>query len=355
MELRCVFQQSAPTSWQISVTLAVLLSLRFLWVGIYRIFFHPLARYPGPIVTKLSNIPMTIWNAQSQSTYARYKMHQKYGRIVRTGPNELCFSDTPSIKDIYGQSTEPCLKAPFFYDGFTLTGRHSVFSETNRASHSRMRRLLSHGFSQQGTMQSQEDIIKLITKFLDLISLSSNQVNIHDHVHHLFLDTTSHLSFGKSFDLLSGIEHHGARDIETYFSISPLFGVFPVAKYIPVGVFRAAREARPRIVASVQVYINEFRDRLRLGTAQHGLLRQMVEASDGESGTAFSDEELIENAVLFIIAGSGTTATTLLYFIYEVGKRPEIKACLEREIRDAFPAKGLFPSFNTANDLRYCD
>ncbi|KAK5188785.1 hypothetical protein LTR47_011277 [Exophiala xenobiotica] len=202
-------------------------------------------------------------------------------------------------------------------------------------------------------MQSQPKIIELIEKFLDITSSSSKPFNIHDYIHNLFLDTTSQLSFGNSFNLLSGHDHPGARDIEAYFTISPFFGVFPIAKYLPFGIFRAAREARPRIVASVQNCINDLRDRLRVGTAQHGLLRIKVEAKDGETGTAFSDEELIENAVLFIIAGSGTTATTLIYLMYEVGKRPEIQARLEEEIRDAFPDDSLFPNFDIASNLPY--
>ncbi|KAK5284768.1 hypothetical protein LTR80_011589 [Exophiala xenobiotica] len=252
MQLGYVSERSTITTWHVCAVLGVLLFLRVVWIGLFRVFFHPLARYPGPFITKLSNIPLTIWTAQARSTYARYGVHKEYGNV------------------------------------------------------------------------SQPKIIELIEKFLDITSSSSKPFNIHDYIHNLFLDTTSQLSFGNSFNLLSGHDHPGARDIETYFTISPLFGVFPIAKYLPVGIFRAAREARPRIVASVQNCINDLRDRLRVGTAQHGLLRLKVEAKYGETGTAFSDEELIENAVLFIIAGSGTTATTLIYLMYEVGKRPEI-------------------------------
>lgn len=113
-------------------TLALLLAfVSLLWISvtiIYRLFLHPLARYPGPILAKLSSVYMVSAVAQCRDTYTRYDLHKKYGKVVRTGPNELCFADTPSIKDIYGQSAEPCLKASQFYNSFTLTGLHSVFS-----------------------------------------------------------------------------------------------------------------------------------------------------------------------------------------------------------------------------------
>lgn len=329
----------------------ILLLIQRLWIFVYRIFFHPLAKYPGPTAAKITSLYMTAFAATGKATYKRYDLHRKYGSVIRTGPNELCFADLHSIKDIYGQSTEPCPKAPFFYDGFTLTGTHSVFSSTDRTEHARMRRLLSHGLSQQGVLKFKEEIVGIIKQFTGRVRASSQVVDIHDLVHHLYLDITSQLSFAKSFHILEGAPQQGSKDIETYFSIAPLFGVFPITKYLPFGLFRAARETRPRIIKFVQTCIDDFRERVRFGTSQSGLLRLMVEAKDGETNTAFSDEELIENAVIFIIAGSGTTASTLLYLIYEMGKRPEMQKRLEEEIRTQFPDPSVFPDFDAAASL----
>ncbi|KAJ9603454.1 hypothetical protein H2200_012232 [Cladophialophora chaetospira] len=339
--------------WSVWTLLVALTLGRLLWVMVYRVFFHPLAAYPGPFASKLSDLPAIFYAATTQDTYVRYAQHRKYGSVVRTGPNELCFSDAASIKDIYGQSGEPCLKAPFLYDGFTLTGTSSVFSTTDRNLHARMRRLMSHGFSQQGVLQFQSDIIAKVERFLHNVSSAAQPVNIHDPAHELYRDTISLLSFGQSFNLLEGKESQGAKDIETYFNICPLFGRFPLAKYLPFGDFGAARDARPRIIKFSQSCIDDLRQRLRKGTVQSSLLRHMVEAKDGETGTEFSNEELIENVVIFILAGSGTTATTLIYLLYELGKRPEMQKRLEDEIRNAFPDQSVFPNFEVATDLPY--
>jgi cytochrome P450 len=295
---------------------------------------------------------------QCRDTYARHALHRRYGKVVRTGPDELCFADAASIKDIYGQSSEPCLKASYFYDGFTLTGNSSVFSSTDRAGHARMRRLLSHGFSERGVLSFHDEIETMIERYLSTIMSRSSAlqnantaIELHDLTHSLFLDITSQLSFSKSFNILIDGEHAGARDIETYFNICPLFGVFPLARYLPFGPFKAARAAQPRIIHFVNSCIDDFRRRLRQGTSQVGLLRLMVEAQDTESKSSFSDDELIENAVIFIIAGSGTTATTLLYLLYEAGRRPEMQRRLEKEIRDTFPDVKAFPDFETAAKL----
>ena len=224
-----------------------------------------------------------------------------------------------------------------------------------------MRRLLSHGFSERGVLQFQNEIVETVELFLNVLASFTHcgSVNIHDLVHNLFLDTTSLLSFAKTFHTIrDGKANLGARDIDTYFSVSPLYGIFPLAKHLPFGMFGAAKMARSRIVKSVQSCIDDFRHRLASGTSQAGLLRLMIEAThdvesekDGKIEVAFSDKELIENAVLFIVAGSGTTATTLLYLIYELGKRPDQLKRLEGEIRSAFPDPNVFPDLETAREL----
>ncbi|KAK6384526.1 hypothetical protein LTS17_002089 [Exophiala oligosperma] len=328
-------------------------TLYWLILIIYRVFFHPLATYPGPLMAKMTDWYMVYMSLTAQNTYKRYELHMKYGKVVRVGANELSYSDEASIKDIFAQSTEPCLKAPAFYKGFSLTGRQSVFSTTDRNEHGRMRRLLSHGFSQQGVLDFQPEISQIIEQYIANIATARQPVELHDETHHLFLDITSRLSFAKSFDTLSGRPHQGAQDIETYFTVCPLFGLLPIARYFPFGPFKAARQAQPRIRRSVQGYIDEFRARLGKGTTEQGLLRHMLTACDTDTKTTLTDAELVENSVLFIIAGSGTSATTVLYLLYEVSKRPEVLERLTREIRDAFPDPYVMPAFDTATKLPY--
>ena len=337
----------APSSI-VSYAVALVVA-RMLWLVIHRICLHPLSRYPGPLLAKVTSAYMIGVTVQGRATYSRHAWHKKYGSVVRTGPDELSFVDQAAIRDIY--VSQPCLKAPFFYDGFTLTGAPSVFSVIDPAQHSRMRRLLSPQFSAAGVDQCRGEITEMVQRFCDRIESAPQPVEIHDLTHELYLDIISQLSFDKSFDLLKGQPHNGARDIDTYFSVAPLFGMFPPAKYLPFGIFAAGKQARSRIVNFVQSRIDDTRARISSGAAKGSLLRQMIEAEDDETNASFSDAELIENAVLFIFAGSGTTATVLLYLLYELGLRPSLQARLEDEIRSAFPDKNVPPDLDTAANL----
>jgi hypothetical protein len=58
---------------------------------IYNIFFHPLRKYPGPLLWRASPVPKAIHTLLG--TYARktIEFHRKYGDSIRVAPNELSF------------------------------------------------------------------------------------------------------------------------------------------------------------------------------------------------------------------------------------------------------------------------
>lgn len=62
----------------IIVALAIALYVSVLFF--YRLFFHPLARYPGPISYKLSGWPL-LWQAYRGDRHIWHlKDHEKYGK-----------------------------------------------------------------------------------------------------------------------------------------------------------------------------------------------------------------------------------------------------------------------------------
>jgi tryprostatin B 6-hydroxylase len=57
----------------------------FTSISLYRLFFHPLRRFPGPILARWSNLyHMHAIRASDNYLYIQ-RLHEKYGPIVRTG------------------------------------------------------------------------------------------------------------------------------------------------------------------------------------------------------------------------------------------------------------------------------
>ena len=184
-------------------------------VVIYRIFFHPLAKYPGPYLAKFSGIYPMLAMFKMNRVLWQYEMLQKYGSPVRVGTNELFFSDMKSWFDIYGQSSNPCTKEPAFYDSFTATGATSVLNERNRFQHARVKRLLSNGFSLKGLLQEEALVHDKVEEYLKIVIQPAAEkgqiVDIYTKMMEHYLDIVSYLSLGKSFDSVSGrgeVTHH---------------------------------------------------------------------------------------------------------------------------------------------------
>ncbi|KAK3317143.1 cytochrome P450 [Cercophora scortea] len=75
--------------------------LDVLSVGPPQLFFHPLARVPGPRLAALSN----IWHAYHARNGLMLRLartlHEKYGPVVRVGPDEVWFNSIEAFKCIY--------------------------------------------------------------------------------------------------------------------------------------------------------------------------------------------------------------------------------------------------------------
>jgi hypothetical protein len=58
-----------------------------IWILIYRAFWHPLRRFPGPFAARLSKWWATkqTWGSGFHFHQVEQKLHEKYGDYVRTG------------------------------------------------------------------------------------------------------------------------------------------------------------------------------------------------------------------------------------------------------------------------------
>lgn len=323
-------------------------------LAVYRIYFHPLAKYPGPWLGKISEWNTILASFGGESTRTRHAWSQKYGPgPVRVGPNELLFSDIQSVKDIYGQTSSICLKDPDFYGPFTVCGARNIFNSYDRAEHARIRRLFSHAFAMSEIKKTQARIVPIIEKCLGILERAEQPVNVYEHFSHMFVDIISELSFDESFDNLGGHLLTEARWADQLQNISSLVGMVPFIEWMPVGFVQEAVRARPLMIEFAHKRIIDFRDRMKMGMVRNGsFLKRVVETQVERGEQPLSDVELMENAIVFIQAGGESSMSTLLYLLWEVDRHPEVKEKLVKEIRDACPADvNKIPDFDSIEHL----
>lgn len=72
--------------------------------AIHNVFFHPLRKFPGPVSTAASQIPLTIATIRGEQLRWLRALHEKYGHVVRIAPDALSYTDERAWSDINGSS-----------------------------------------------------------------------------------------------------------------------------------------------------------------------------------------------------------------------------------------------------------
>ena len=80
------------------------------------------------------------------------------------------------------------------------------------------------------------------------------------------------------------------------------------------------------------------------------LVQALIHATDPETGQALSDFDIGNDLIAFMIAGHDTTATTLAYALWELGRHPDIQRRVAREVA-ALGDRALTPDDVTRPEL----
>lgn len=117
----------------------------------YRVLFHPLRHFPGPFsarLTKLTHVSRLL--PRSDNFAQAHQLHEKYGDVVRVGPNELTIINPDAIAAIHSSSSK-CIKSAW-YDA--IGGRNPSLQLTrDRPTHDKRRKIWDQAFSMKGKFQ----------------------------------------------------------------------------------------------------------------------------------------------------------------------------------------------------------
>ncbi|KAI9641437.1 hypothetical protein NHQ30_010244 [Ciborinia camelliae] len=156
----------------LGIILFISLSLWIIYGAIYRLYFSPIAKFPG---SKLA--ALTLWYEfyfnvirDGQWIWEIKRMHEEYGPIVRINPYELHIDDLEYYDELYAGSTRKREKYLWFVSSGGSPG--SSFETIAHDLH-RLRRNAVNPFFSKRSITAMEPIIK------SKISLLSNILHSH--------------------------------------------------------------------------------------------------------------------------------------------------------------------------------
>lgn len=326
-----------------------LLAYSFAFI-VYRIYFHPLAKYPGPFFAKLTDLYSTYHAWKGDRHLEFWRCHERYGPIVRFGPNSLSFNTNTALKDIYGFKAN--VRKSDFYSAFPATkDAYSTHSAIDRAQHARKRRVLSHAFSDAAIKSMENHVLAHVRQFCtnlgqnDSTALARDEKrewtpakNISDQANYLTFDVMGDLCFGKAFGMLERPDNRFAIDMVTNAAHRHLMcGTYlPLHEYhIDKILFRKIAAMRARYMQFSKAQAAE-RTKMGLDVDRKDFFYYLLKAKDPETGKGFSTPELWGESNLLIIAGSDTTSTALAATIFYLVHNPKAFDKLSQEVRAAF-------------------
>ncbi|KAH8805807.1 cytochrome P450 [Xylogone sp. PMI_703] len=331
----------------------------FIWVSsiaIYRLTFHPLAKYPGPLLAKLTAFHDTYHAWKGDRHLEFWRCHEKYGPVYRYGPNSLSFNTNTALKTIYGHGAN--VQKSQFYSVFPPTkDTFNTHSSINKRAHGRKRRVLSHAFSDSALKSMEKYILANIRLFcskledkrspFDNNALAekpkerggwSSPRNMAKWCNYLTFDVMGDLCFGKAFEMLDREENRHVTDLLTNAAhMHLIMGTNPVIKEWGLNkiLFRKIYNDRMKYMAYSKAQATE-RTKIGSETDRKDFFYYLLNAKDPETGKGFTQAELWGESNLLIIAGSDTTSTALAGTIFYLTHYPEKQQKLSQEILSTF-------------------
>lgn len=116
---------------------------------IYRLTFHPLAKYPGPFLAKITSYYDAYYGWTGHRHQEKFRCQQKYGDIFRFGPNFLIIQTPEALREVYLHAKQRYVRKGdnyyILYDKETSATAFTVEED----QHAFQRRVMAHAFSEQ--------------------------------------------------------------------------------------------------------------------------------------------------------------------------------------------------------------
>ncbi|KAE8349885.1 cytochrome P450 [Aspergillus coremiiformis] len=330
-------------------TIAAIAVLVYVLLVVYRSQTTQLSYIPGPWYTKVTDLPLRYKVVTGQRPRYVHALHEKYGPVVRIGPDEVDVSDISGAREVH-RIGSGFLKSPW-YSLLNRKDTQSIFTTTDPKFHNAHRRLLSSPMS-ESSLKSMEPLIDsrvrlAIQKMQDEMN-TRGVADVYKWWFFMATDIIGELTFGDSFRMLEqGKKNQYVKDVEMISVIGGIRASFPIliqlATLLPLPIFKEVNDSGNRVFGYATESINRYKRLLAQNpaTPKPTVFTKLYNA--GVEG--LPDNEIRDDAQSFIVAGSDTTANTLTYLVWAVCQDPQIRQQLADEL-------AKIPDDFTDDDLR---
>jgi cytochrome P450 len=265
------------------------------------------------------------------------KLHERYGEVVRTAPDELSFICASAQRDIHAHN-----RSKYFQkDKSIYPKRHPTVDGILTSSdedHPRHRKTFLPAFSDRA-LREQEPIFKTYTQALiDIMAESaatSEPIDLVKAYNWTTFDIVGHLTFGEPFGCLRERAYHSW--VAMIFDNIKSGSLLQAAKYYPL-LSKALMLMIPKKLlkkrADHEAFTHEKVSQRMERDSDTPDFFSYIEKNETKAGLSRLEIDLDCGTIL--IAGSETTATTLCGITYYLCRNKNSLQKLQDEVRSAF-------------------
>lgn len=313
---------------------------------LYRLFYSPLRRYPGPLFHAISWLPL-LYHRQitGQWPYRLKRLHDQYGDIVRIAPDEISCIYPEAWDDIYGfrkPGQLELVKDPRDHSTLDQERREHNIIYSDTENHRRQRRLLAHAFSEQA-LRGQETLLQVYVDQLmqRLRETNRETTDITMWLNFATFDIMGDLGFGEPFGCLETAQYQ--HWIDVIFKSLRIGSTINAIRFYPLGAKLLQLTIGKQMIkarnAHQDLAVKKAEARISKGVTSQGDFMSQILKHNDEKG--MSRKEMHEVTGLPIIVGSETTATALSGLVYCLTTNPEALKKAVDEVRSTFPSEDM--------------
>ncbi|KAG4435700.1 hypothetical protein IFR05_008812 [Cadophora sp. M221] len=340
-----------------------------------------IGRIPGPLLAAYSDWwrLWLVWRGRPE--VAHIKLHEKYGPVVRLGPNMVSYSDPDAVKVIYALNAG-YVKSGFYPVQQTITKEgnflQGMFNTVDEKYHAKLRRSVANSYALSTLVQFEPLVDSTTTAFLEQLRkryadkpAGEGVCDFAAWLQYYAFDVIGELTYSKRLgfvDRATDVDNiiSSAESTLKYFAVigqMPLMDKFfmknPVRLWLSrIGVINASSPvvtfAQKRMKSRLSGA--ESQDTSQSELSKRDFLSRFIGA--GEKDPEFmTPQRVLSLTVANVFAGSDTTAISLRAIFYNLLKNPEKLQKLQQELlereHEGYFRDNTLVQWNEAHKLPY--
>ncbi|PYH47859.1 cytochrome P450 [Aspergillus saccharolyticus JOP 1030-1] len=316
-------------------------------LAIYRLFFHPLSRYPGPRLATVTDWYVVYYAWRGDLHKQIQQWHGKYGEIVRYGPATLSFNSATAMADIYGVRAN--VRKTDGYAALGLSRRNpNIVTAVDKGVHGFKRRIMAQVFSEQNMRQIEGRLLDNISDFVSVLGSEADAARgwgpPKDVAHActwLTFDIIADLCYGEDLNLLQSEDMRWFPSVFRNIAQRAMMSLIqPEFVQLKLDHFLLASQYKNILRAGSWIRERgEARAKLGNKVVKTDIFSAMMNATDPKTGRRFTQKDLWVESMLLLVAGSDTTSNALSATIHYLLQHPSRLARATTEIRTSFPTE----------------